>query len=213
MNELSEECQRKDFQLAEAQEVKSRVMTVLGIQTLVSTAGKDTAVKDTMPEKRVRKLARRRKSSLASALKSSCHPTEQPGHDANISFESSSSKELPTPKRARPRATFKMPTTSTPVAKVSDRSPASAHALQGGSERIPLADVSHSRSNQTPVRRSQRIMDISGQKEKTSIRILGDIDTSFDTDMDGFFTSTPITQGEMLNADTTRDDPDATVDM
>lgn len=120
--------------------------------------------------------------------------------NANRSFGSSaSSKNGPTPKRTKPRKSFKIPTIHQPrlnAGATTSRSP-----QKGGSalRRPPLTDVSLGRGNASPTRRNHGI---TGKANKQSLtqKGLDDLelkppgeaeDVSFDAS--GIFTSTPAT--------------------
>ncbi|PNS15991.1 hypothetical protein CAC42_4392 [Sphaceloma murrayae] len=141
IEKLKRECARKDDQVTEAQEMRNRLMSAMGIGQPGPSL--DT-VQSTLPI---------RSASSASMLAARMHktPVRMPldgTDDTDASFESEiSSQQEPTPKRTKPRKSFKIPTLL-PTNETSVRRSSRPARTAKYSDRQPLAETTTNRSPQ-----------------------------------------------------------------
>ena len=144
---------------------------------------------------------RRRKSALVPPSGPGEHIYEDEEEETpgiNRSFGSSaSSKSGPTPKRAKPRKPFKVPTLQLPQRIAGTRTTQSASGRSSAVNRLALMNVSVGRSNQSPIRRNALGFDNFDQENAGGKGLTkkksGLPDTTADISFDGggMFTSTP----------------------
>jgi hypothetical protein len=109
--------------------------------------------------------------------------------EGSRSFDSASSKSGPTPKRAKPRKSFKVPTIRQPRLSI-----AAARSTKVQDKRLPLLDVSTGRANISPVRpvMSRKSGNEKKNHENDDVRDLEEVvDLEFGSEV--MFTSTPFT--------------------
>ncbi|KAJ9641493.1 hypothetical protein H2199_005463 [Coniosporium tulheliwenetii] len=147
----------KEAELTEAQSIRKNMLNALGIREEVAAALAQAPATKMDHGQPPRTRAPQRKSHPG-AISQARHAfdedpldTAEPAMDANRSFESVSSKSGPTPKRAKPRKSFKVPTLQQPRLSVFPQSTKSVRSkpVLG---RQPLIDVSAGRGNMSPVR-------------------------------------------------------------
>ena len=196
----------RDEEIAEFQNMRQTLAAALGHLPDKKHTRKsvhyDPAI--TQARRRSRRLTDRRTMSPLKGGEALL-PTENLVPDANASFESVSTEEGSTPKRAKPHKPFKVPSLR-PSRLATPRS------VGGRTQRLPLADAS-SRANRSPSRQllastkkamTQLVHEDLGQKAEYAA--LDELDFGSEV-----FTSTPFTParpriGEMIDDDETVDD-------
>jgi myosin heavy subunit len=211
IQELEEFCREQEEELEEFRTAQKMMAMHLRPARPASRTYKEIAQPQTVREPRTH---RRRKSAINTQEgmpKAQADTQELPDqaneHVTNASFASSADSNSslgggPTPKRARPRPTFKVPTMQTPYTQKPDSIPKPvSHSRNSSSSKRALRPVSPNRRHTTAEFRlpdSERDGTASelGSVRKSTGSLQAFEQTDFDTE-DEFATGTPLTPGFM----------------
>ena len=170
MERLSKDCHKKDAQIAEAQEMRNRLMSAMGLAGGVPFGiGMVPAAPGTTQEPSTKSSALPyRSASTMATPKPSSQPMlstpapgrEEPGHELEDedSFASdASSNHGPTPKRARPRQSLGRDNLHQPRQSINSRTVKSVLRSRSSVKRQPLLDLDRNRSPAKPVRSPSKV--------------------------------------------------------
>lgn len=203
VEQLSDACAHKDEELEELKALKNRVLATMGISAdnIVPTQKSSHSRHSNSTLRKTPERQRQPKSALIPPSGPGEHVYEDEAEEApgiNRSFDSNaSSKSGPTPKRAKPRKPFKVPTLQLPQRIAGTRTIQSASGRSSAVNRLALMNVSLGRSNQSPIRRNALGFDNFDQENAHGKGLTkkksGSPDTIADISFDrgGMFTSTP----------------------
>jgi len=166
MERLSKDCHKKDAQIAEAQEMRNRLMSAMGLAGGVPFGGTGMvpAAPGTTQEPSTKSsaLPYRSASTMATPKPSSqlMLATPVPGHEVEdeYSFASdASSNHGPTPKRARPRQSLGKDHFHRPRQSLNSRTVKSVLRSRSSVKRQPLLDLDRNRSPVKPIRSPSKV--------------------------------------------------------
>lgn len=175
---LEESLDVKTTELHEVQEMRQRLMAAMGIPTEVAPAPNPVRPSTEVSRRRSRRIPERTASER-----------QKTGASPNKSFGSSTSSDKgPTPKRPKPRTTFKVPTIQRQSLQARSSTVIGKRMSMPASTRAPLEDVSGSRGND--LSRPSELLKANNHEKNQAVQDVCLEDLSLrDSDL---FTSTPV---------------------
>ncbi|KNG47329.1 hypothetical protein TW65_05880 [Stemphylium lycopersici] len=214
--ELEEFCKEQEEELEERRTIQRNVLAHFGVSSQQPMAIRSTSrsYKDVAPAPTTRepRTHRRRKSAFITQSNTPNAETSAPpvtssaaGNTANASFESSSSQASgPTPKRSKPRPTFKVPTMHTPYTQKPRLISKSASSRLSPSKRSALRQISPNRRHTVGFAMTESAeedcagdSELMGAARRGSLQDLEQVEFDDDDDDDEFMTSAALTPGFM----------------
>lgn len=219
IDRLTKECHKKDAQVVEAQEMRNRLMNAMGLATVLPpampvAAPEPSAKPSALPYRSASTMATPKQSSqpLASTPARAAQELEMDDADEGNNSDASNafSDHGPTPKRARPRQSFRRGSVNQRHS-VGSRSVKSALRTKGDTQRRPLLDLDTNRSPSKRGRSPSKVTFMGVEKEGLGIS------TAERRDMEDWsFSNADIltgTPGFGLRDQTDYLDEDSTVDL